>query len=319
MDETFKTKGKLTVDIFKYLCYYSICKLIETRNEMAILVDYNQVILASLFASIGKHYDVAVDENIIRHMFLNSLRANRKKFSEEYGEIVVCADGKNTWRKEAYPYYKANRKAGRDKSELDWNALFEIMNNLRTEIKEYFPYKVIHIEHCEADDIIGTVIHEHGSELNIGSEKFLILSADKDFIQLQKYANVDQYDPIRKRWIRHDQPTQYLEEHILKGDTGDGVPNILSPDNCLAVGERQKAMTKKRLALYSEGTENMDEETLRRFYRNKMMIDLSEIPQKYQDQIRAEYNEQKNVGREHLFNYFIQKKLKHLITDIQDF
>ena len=286
---------------------------------MAILVDYNQVILASLFASIGNHTDVAADENIIRHMFLNSLRANRKKFTEEYGEIVICADGKNTWRREAYPYYKANRKKSRDESEMDWGALFEIMNTVRDELREYFPYKVIHMEHCEADDIIGTVIHEFGSELNIGSEKFLILSGDKDYIQLQKYANVDQYDPIRKRWIRNDQPEAYLEEHILKGDTGDGVPNILSPDNCLAIGERQKPMTKKRLEALSKGPENMDEETLRRFHRNKMMIDLSEIPQHYQDSILEAYNEEKNIGREHLFNFFVKKKLKHLITDIQDF
>ena len=286
---------------------------------MAILVDYNQVILASLFASIGNHTDVAADENIIRHMFLNSLRSNRKKFTEEYGEIVICADGKNTWRREAYPYYKANRKKSRDESEMDWNALFEIMNNIRDELREYFPYKVIHVEHCEADDIIGTVIHEFGSELNIGSEKFLILSGDKDYIQLQNYANVDQYDPIRKRWIRNDKPEQYLMEHILKGDAGDGVPNILSADNCLAVGERQKAMTQKRMALYMQGTDQMDEETLRRYHRNKMMIDLSQIPQKYQDIILEEYNKEKTVGRQHLFNFFVKKKLKHLITDIQDF
>ena len=286
---------------------------------MAILVDYNQVILASLFASIGNHTDVAADESIIRHMFLNSLRANRKKFTEEYGEIVICADGKNTWRREAYPYYKANRKKSRDESGMDWGALFAIMNNIRSEIKEFFPYKVIHIDHCEADDIIGTVCHEYGSELNIGSEKFLVLSGDKDYIQLQNYANVDQYDPIRKRWIRNDNPVNYLKEHILKGDSGDGVPNILSPDNCLAVGERQKAMTKKRLALYSEGPINMDEETLRRFHRNKMMIDLREIPKSYQDQIMGEYNTEKEVGREQLFNFFVKKKLKHLITDIQDF
>lgn len=286
---------------------------------MAILVDYNQVILASLFASIGNHTDVAADENIIRHMFLNSIRANRKKFTEEYGEIVICADGKNTWRREAYPYYKANRKKSRDESGMDWGALFEIMNTIRDELREYFPYKVVHIDHCEADDIIGTVIHEFGSELNIGAEKFLILSGDKDYIQLQNYANVDQYDPIRKRWIRNDNPSQYLKEHILKGDTGDGVPNILSADNCLAVGDRQKAMTKKRMDLYLQGPEQMDEETLRRFHRNKMMIDLSQIPQNYQDLILEEYNKEKDIGRKELFNFFVKKKLKHLITDIQDF
>ena len=286
---------------------------------MAILVDYNQVVLASLFASIGNHTNLDVDENIIRHMFLNSLRSNRKKFTDKYGEIVICADGKNTWRREAYPYYKANRKKSRDESELDWGHLFGIINTIRTELKEYFPYKVIHIERCEADDIIGTVIHNYGTELNMGSEPFLVLSGDKDYIQLQKYANVDQYDPVRKRWIRNDNPEQYLQEHVLKGDAGDGVPNILSPDNCLAVGERQKPMTKKRIFQFSEGPQSMDEETLRRYHRNKMMIDLSQIPQEYQDQIMEEYDQEKDIGREQLFNYFVKNKLKNLITDIQDF
>ena len=286
---------------------------------MAILVDYNQVILASLFASIGNHHNVDIDENLIRHMFLNSIRFNRKKFTKDYGEIVICADGKNTWRRETFPYYKANRRKSRDESELDWNNLFNIMNTIRDELKEFFPYKVIHMDHLEADDIIGTVVHEFGSELNIGSEKFLVLSGDKDYIQLQGYANVDQYDPVRKRWIRNDNPEKYLKEHILKGDAGDGVPNILSADNCLAVGERQKPMTQKRMAMFSQGTDNMDEETLRRYHRNKMMIDLSEIPQSYQDKILDEYNKDKEVGREQLFNFFVKKQLKNLITDIQDF
>lgn len=286
---------------------------------MAILVDYNQVILASLFASIGNHHNVDIDENLVRHMFLNSLRINRKKFTKEYGEIVICADNKNTWRREAFPYYKANRKKSRDESELDWNNLFNVMNAIRDELKQVFPYKVIHIEHCEADDAIGTIIHENGTDLNTGGEKFLILSGDKDYIQLQKYANVDQYDPVRKRWVRNDNPEQYLVEHVLKGDAGDGVPNILSADNCLAVGERQRPMTKKRLEQYRNGTDGMDEETLRRYHRNKMMIDLAEIPQKYQQQIMDKYNEDKGIGREHLFNFFVKNKLKNLITDIQDF
>ena len=286
---------------------------------MAILVDYNQVVLASLFASIGNHTNLEVDENIIRHMFLNSIRFNRKKFTDKYGEIVICADGKNTWRREAYPYYKANRKKSRDESELDWSHLFGIMNTIRDELREFFPYKVIHIERCEADDIIGTVIHNNGTELNTGGERFLVLSGDKDYIQLQKYANVDQYDPVRKRWIRNDNPQRYLQEHVLKGDAGDGVPNILSADNCLAVGDRQKPMTQKRIHLYSQGTNEMDEETLRRYHRNKMMIDLREIPMEYQDQIMEEYNQDKGIGREQLFNFFVKKKLKNLITDIQDF
>jgi 5'-3' exonuclease len=252
-------------------------------------------------------------------MFLNSVRMNRKKFHNDYGEIIICADGKNTWRREAYPYYKANRKKTRDKSDLDWNNVFNIMNVIRDEMREFFPYKVIHIDHCEADDIIGTIIHNEGTTMNTGAEKYLVLSADKDFIQLQTYANVDQYDPIRKRWLSDNNPTQFLEEHIIKGDSGDGVPNILSPDNCLAVGERQKPMTQKRMALYKGTSENMDEETIARYNRNKKMIDLNEVPQNYKDMIMAEYNKEETVGRSQLFSFFITKKLKNLVSDIQDF
>ena len=284
---------------------------------MAILADYNQVMLASLFASIGNHHNVDLDENLIRHMFLNSLRLNRKKFTEEYGEIIICADNKNVWRRDYYPYYKANRKKNRDASDLDWNALFECLHKIKAELVEFFPYKVIDIERCEADDIIGTIIHEEGTELNTGSEKFLVLSGDKDYIQLHRYANVDQYDPVRKRWIRNDNPDKYLSEHIFKGDVGDGVPNILSADNCLAVGERQKPMTQKRMSLLKNG--EMDEETRLRYNRNKKMIDLAEIPDEYKTQILEEYSKEEPVGRELLFNFFIKKKLKHLITDIQDF
>lgn len=286
---------------------------------MAILVDYNQVMLASLFAGIGNHTDMEVDENLLRHMFLNSLRFNRKKFHQEYGEIVLCIDNKDVWRRDYFPYYKANRRKSREESELDWNKLFEIIHRIRGEIAEFFPYKVVSVERCEADDVIATVIHEYGSELNIGSEKFLILSGDKDFIQLQVYANVDQYNPVRKQWVRNASPDKYLQEHVLRGDTGDGVPNILSPDNCLAVGERQKPMTAKRITSFITEPEKMDEETRLRYNRNKKMIDLSQIPQELKDQILEEYNKDKEIGREHLFNYFVKKKLKNLITDIQDF
>ena len=286
---------------------------------MPVLMDFSQVMLATLFANIGNHTNIELDENLLRHMFLMSLRQNRKKFKDEYGEMVVCCDGKNSWRREVFPYYKAGRRDGREKSELDWNTLFEMINNIRDDLDQYFPYKVIHIDRCEADDIIGVICHEYGAVLNNGSEKFLILSGDKDYIQLQKYANIDQYDPVRKKFIRHDNPEQYLKEHILKGDAGDGVPNILSADNCLVVGVRQKPMTKKRIDLFTENYDNMDADAKVNYQRNKTLIDLKETPEQYKKQILEEYNEEKTTGRSKLFNYFVNKKLKNLITDIQDF
>ena len=284
-----------------------------------ILVDYNQVMLASLFASIGNHHNVELDENLLRHMFLNSIRFNRKKFTEEFGEIVLCVDTRDVWRRDYFPYYKANRKKNRDDSDLDWPKLFEVIGQIREEIEEFFPYKVIQVDRCEADDIIATVVHECGTVMNTGREKILILSGDKDFIQLHTYANVSQYNPVMKKWVRNPNPDKYLEEHILKGDVGDGVPNVLSADNCLAVGQRQSPMTKKRITALTESPDNMDEETKLRFNRNKQMIDLSMIPEKYTNQILQEFNKEKEVGREKLFNFFVKMKLKNLITDIQDF
>lgn len=286
---------------------------------MTILIDYNQVMLATLFASIGNHTNIEMEDDLIRHMFLSSLRHNIRKFKGDYGEIVICCDGKNSWRKEAFPYYKANRKSGREKSELDWNELFRIMNTIRDEISEFFPYKVINIDRCEADDIIGVICHEYGTQLNTGAERILILSGDKDYIQLQKYANVDQYDPVKKKFIRNNNPEEYLIEHILKGDNGDGIPNILSPDNCLVIGERQKPMTAKRMSAFKESMDSMDETTKIRYHRNKMMIDLEQTPEIYKSQILAAFNEEKTIGRSKLFNYFIEKKLKNLLTDIGDF
>ena len=286
---------------------------------MAILVDYNQVILASLFVSIGNHTNAEVDENMIRHMFLNSLRFNRKKFTEEFGEIVICADGKNSWRRTAFPYYKAGRRKSREESELDWNELFRIMGQIRTEVNDVFPYKVLHYDGCEADDIIGTICHTYGTELNTGGEQFLVLSGDKDYIQLHKYANVKQYNPVLKKWVQNPDPDKYLLEHVIRGDGGDGVPNILSPDNSIVVGERQKALTAKRMEDLLKGPDAMDETTKTRYFRNKMMIDLNEVPDRYKKMIIEEYEKEKTVGRSGLFNFFIEKRLKNLLTDIQDF
>ena len=284
-----------------------------------ILVDYNQVMLASLFMSIGNHTNMDIDENLIRHMFLNSLRYNRKKFKDDFGEIVICADGKNSWRRQIFPYYKAGRRKSREESELDWNELFRIINTVREELAEFFPYKVLHFDHCEADDIIGVICNQYGVEMNNGTENILVLSGDKDYIQLHKYANVKQYNPVQKKWVQNNEPNKYILEHIIRGDSSDGVPNILSPDNSIVIGERQKAITSKRLEDLIRGPEYMDEITKARYLRNKMMIDLSEVPENYKEQILAEFAKDKDVGRSALFNYFVTRKLKNLITDIGDF
>jgi len=281
-----------------------------------ILVDLNQVMISNLMANLGNHQNAVIDENMIRHMILNALRAYKVKFGNDYGEMIICADDKNYWRRTTFPYYKASRKKNREESELDWNAIFVSLNRVREEIKTFFPYKVIQIETAEADDIIGTIGHLKGTILNSG-EKILILSSDKDYIQLHKYANIDQFDPIRKRWIKHSDPEQYLLEHIIKGDAGDGVPNVLSPDNCLVIGERQKPITQKRLTELSGTITN--EQILRNFKRNQMLIDLNYVPESIKAQVIEKFEEKNTKDKSQLVNYFMNNKLRNLMESLSEF
>jgi hypothetical protein len=284
---------------------------------MMILVDMNQVMIANMMMQIGNHQNAEIDVSMLRHMILNTLRANRKKFGAEFGELVICCDDTNYWRRQMYPYYKANRKKTRDKSEMDWNAIFQALNSIRDELKTFFPYKVIQVETCEADDIIGVITHEEGTELNMG-EPILILSGDKDYIQLHKYANVKQYDPVRKRWISNANPEKYLAEHIIKGDAGDGIPNVLSVDNAFVMGIRQRPITQTRLAEWAD-INNMNDEVKRNYMRNKALIDLSEVPKGMKEEILSIWSEENGKDRSQLLNYFIKNKLRNLMECITEF
>lgn len=282
-----------------------------------ILIDLNQVMIANMMMQIGNHHNAQVDENMLRHMVLNSLRMNKRKFEGEFGELVICADDKNYWRRDFFPYYKAHRKKARDSSELDWSAIFNALNTVREELKEYFPYRVLQIERAEADDIIGTIVHKEGTVLNTG-EPIVILSSDKDYIQLHKYANVSQYDPSRKRWVKHSDPERYLFEHIIKGDAGDGIPNVLSPDDSFVMGKRQRPVTKKRLE-ECEDINSMDQEVIRNWHRNKRLVDLSEVNEDIKQKILEEYEKPNEKDRSQLFNYFVKNKLKMLMESINEF
>lgn len=282
-----------------------------------ILVDLNQVMISNLMVQIGGQKGVELEEDLFRHMILNSLRSVRKKFNGDYGELVICCDDKNFWRRQRFPYYKANRKKYREQSEVDWSTVFNILNKVRDEIKSYFPYKVIQVESAEADDVIATIIKE-----NVG-EKMLILSGDKDFIQLHAQKNVSQYDPVHKRWIKHKDPTRYLIEHIAKGDRGDGVPNMLSKDDVFVNGGRQKPMRTKYLDTLQGTVDDIEgkfdnEEMKRGWLRNRMLIDLMYIPSEIKTSVIEQYSGPTN-GRDKMFNYFIKHKLKHLMEDISEF
>jgi 5'-3' exonuclease len=279
-----------------------------------ILVDMNQISVASVMMHLNMTKQTKPDESMVRHMILNSLRMYRTRFVEEYGELVLCYDSKHYWRRDYYPEYKYSRKKTRDTSKHDWDAIFEVLNNVKDELKEYFPYKHLEVDGAEADDIIAALC----LELEYDNGKTLILSGDKDFIQLQKFSNVYQYSPITKRFINGIDPEDYLNEHIMRGDSGDGIPNVYSPDNTFVEGLRQKPLSKKKIATLIEGVFPNDE-VKRNYQRNKKLIDLTQSPNELFLECLQAYQTASNGDRSKLFNYFIQKRLKNLTEAIGDF
>lgn len=280
-----------------------------------ILIDLNQVILSGLMAQISGQKNTSYNEDLIRHMVLNTLRNHIKKFKGEYGEVILCCDNRTYWRKGVFPYYKAGRKKSREKSNLDWHLIFDILANIKNELKEYFPYKVIDVENAEADDIIGTLTPRFAPHQDI-----LILSSDGDFLQLQMYEKVKQYNPVLKKFIKSHNPTQELKEKIIRGDKGDGIPNILSPANCFVIESKQKSITQGKLKEFMmKDPDDYDENTKIGFNRNKILIDLTYIPIEVRDNIIKSYEETKVSPRSKLLNYFIEKKLTNLIDVIGDF
>ena len=280
-----------------------------------IIVDLTQVLIASLMASTRGGQE-PISEDLVRHIALKSLAMYRKKYKNKYGELVLADDSYNVWRKDVFPHYKANRKKSRDKDTKDWGQIFDCITVIREELKYNFPYKYIYISKCEADDIIGTLCEKYGDTENI-----MIISGDKDFQQLQRYKKVRQFSPITKKDIKltQEQALEYLNDHIISGDTGDGVPNCLSQDNVFVSGLRQRPLSKKKRDTIKDPLVMNDSEIDRNLSRNRSLIDLSYIPSKYKEQILQEFDNVVVAPRGGLLTYFINNRLMDLQESIGDF
>ena len=284
-----------------------------------ILVDMNQVTISNLMIQI-KNEPLSVE--LVRHLVLNSVRSYRSKFFSEFGEVILCYDDKHYWRRDLFPYYKSNRKKDRTESSLDWNELFETLNLIRDELKETFPYKVLQVDGAEADDIIATLVDVVSKTPNL-FEKILILSGDKDFIQLQSHDNVQQYSPTLKKYINGVDPSEYKIEHIFKGDRGDGIPNILSPDNTFVEGLRQKPLGKNKIDSWKQvgawPIEDWNDELKRNYQRNSKLIDLNMIPDTIKDTIYNSWKKECDTSRSKILPYFMKHRLRELTERLGDF
>ena len=278
-----------------------------------ILLDYNAIAIGNVAVQ-----RLAADEGLIRHMILNSIRMYRQKFHKEYGEMVIVADGMNNWRKEAFPQYKAARRKKRDESTIDWQEVFRIINMVREEIQENFPYKVMHEDGCEADDVIAQLALE---TQEFGKyEPVMIISADGDFKQLQVHKNIKQFSPLLKKFVVEKNPRLYLKEHILKGDAGDGVPNVLSDDNVFVDGRRQGILSAKKKAALLDDPRALGDEIYRNYQRNQQLIDLTNCPESVKESIINNFEQQDPWGnRPKVFPYLVQKRCKLLIECVGEF
>jgi 5'-3' exonuclease len=283
-----------------------------------IIMDLSQVMISNLMVQLGNHTNAEIEEDLLRHMILNSIRSYNQKFKNEFGEMIIACDAGNNWRRQVFPYYKANRRKNREKSEINWTTVFETLNKVRDELKDYFPYRVIRVDGAEADDVIGSLAQTYGNT----NEPILILSGDKDFVQLQCYMNVKQFDPVQKKWRKTNDVDKFMKEHIIRGDTGDGVPNFLSADDTFVVGARQKPISQKKLDQWLEAAdpkEFCDEKMLRGYLRNQQLVDLNFIPPDIKKEVLVQFEEQAGKGRDKLFNYFIDRRLKLLVESINEF
>lgn len=281
-----------------------------------IIFDFNQVAISSLMEQIGSSKK-PVEENLVRHMILNVIRTYVKKFKATHGpEVVIACDNRNYWRRDFFPQYKASRKKNRDASGHDWNSIFECLHKIKEELKEYSPYKVIDVDTAEADDIIAVLAMRQSAQ-----EKVMILSSDKDFAQLQKFPNVEQFSPILKKFIKEPLPAVQLKQMIIRGDKGDGIPNIMSPDGVFVDGGRQKPITEVKIIVWlnQEPTEFCNEDMLRNYKRNELLIDLTQIPESLQKTIIDTYESTSAKTKQVFMNYMIANRLKNLIEVIDEF
>jgi len=283
-----------------------------------VIVDFNGLAIGSIMGQLQRGEELS--ENLVKHIILNNLRVYRNKYKEaDHGKMVIACDS-YSWRKEVFPEYKAQRKANRSKDKHDWQQIFDLIESTLQDLRENFPYAVIKIDSAEADDIIGALTVEMS---DFGGEDVVIISADKDFIQLQQYGHVIQWSPMFNKMIKEDNPRRYLFEHLLKGDAGDGVPNANSHDDVFVTAARQTPMTKKAIDKYWDNRDDLEmimkPNVFRNFMRNVQMIDLTNTPDGIREASINTYKNYKYPSRQNILTYLIENRMKMLIDSAGEF
>lgn len=285
-----------------------------------ILVDLSAVVITSVVEYYNRERE-SINDHTVRSIVLSQLLFYKKKFGNEYGNMVICADSHNYWRKDIFPFYKMNRKKTRDKSKFDWDTFFPIFNKIKLEIKESLPYPFVEVDRMEADDSIAILAIRYSAH-----EKVMIISSDKDLIQVQLKTNGDvkQYSPAIKKLLTKDQNNYSLIEHYIKGDSSDGIPNIFSDDDVFLCDDKRQKPVSKKLVAEAEGMKNPEyicsnAIALDKYKRNRELIDIDYIPEEYKSAIVSEYENELNKGVVSVRKYLIKTRMKNFMQRLGEF
>lgn len=280
-----------------------------------LLIDFNQVVISNLMVHANKNAH-KVDIHDVRSMVLFSLKRYMNKFRKSHGKMVICVDGKHVWRKKEFPYYKENRKEQKAKSPVDWEVVSNVIYTIAKELYLYFPYKVISVDSAESDDCIAVLTKMISQQENV-----IIISGDKDLIQLQRFPNVLNYDPVRDRYLGTDDPARYLKEHILRGDSGDGVPNFMSDDDTfMNSGKRQKSIYAAKLEVWLDDPDFFEtSEFKENIQRNIKLIDLENVPEELEVKIKRQFARDPVGSKAKIMPYLAEKRLNRLVESIGEF
>lgn len=288
---------------------------------MMQILDFSGVMLASILRAY-KEQPKTIDVNLIRHVILSTIKFYNKDFRHTYGKPLIACDTRNgTWRRDFFPHYKIKRSTSRPVPPEVWTEIMTAMDQVKNEIKEELPYPVIEVPKAEGDDVIAVISKSL-------SEPTVIISNDKDFNQLI-CSTIHQYRPLNKTLIK--KPESSVACHIIQGDAGDGIPNMLSDDDTFAVsGKRQIPLTAKyRHGLLAEfnnlsNPNNEFNKYHRNLIRNQTLIDFNHIPESLAASILHEFRSQtedkQGKGYKYsMMGYLIKHKMDVLKEQIDQF
>ena len=285
-----------------------------------MIIDFSQVVISSFCATFNVNEITSAED--VRKLTLNIIKNLTKKWKNKYPTVVIAVDSRNYWRRDIAPYYKGNRKEGREKSKIDFETIYKGMDLTLSGFEEAFPYIIMNILRCEADDVAGVLVKNFYNKY----ENIMLISSDSDWTQLQKYKNVKQWSSIQGGYVhpKHGGAAGTLMYKIIKGDKKDGIANILSLPDSVITKTRQKAISEAKLTKWIQKKtpeEFCDPNMLERFKHNKQLLDLFNIPEKYETAIMQAFLGKKDnsKSRSKIYSYLVKNRLMSLTKDIQDF